>query len=71
MIDYYFELGSATNLATIAVPDSEYATPVVYMRMGSNPMSDWKVFEVIPPHSVKNMLGVVLEMNKADAYLKE
>lgn len=70
LIDYYLELGSAQNLAIIAVPDSKYAAAITYQRMGTLFMEDMKVFEVIPSTKVKEILKTAKDLNTNDAYLK-
>ena len=70
LVDYYFMLGSAENLAIVAVPDSKYAAAITYQRMGTTLMDDMVVYEVIPASKVPDMLEVAKEMNEADAYSK-
>lgn len=71
LIDYYFEVGKARNLAIIALPDSKYAAALVYQRMGSMFLDDMTAFEVIPSSKVAEMLGIAKKLNEADSYSKE
>ena len=70
LVDYYFKVGSAENLAIIAVPDSMYAAAITYQRMGSELMEEMIVYEVIPASKVPAMLETAKAMNEADAYSK-
>ena len=69
LIDYYFAVGEAQNLAIIAVPDSKYAAAITYQRMGSTLMDEMVIFEVLPANKVPEMLGIAKSLNEKDAYL--
>ena len=71
LVDYYFAVGQAQNLAIIAVPDSKYAAAITYQRMGTELMDDMVVYEVIPASRVAEMLGIANKMNESDAYQKD
>ena len=68
LIDYYFAVGEAQNLAIIAVPDSKYAAAITYQRMGSTLMDEMVIFEVLPASKVPEMLGIAKALNEKDAY---
>lgn len=70
LIDYYFVVGSAQNLAIIAVPDSKYAAAITYQRMATGFMEDMQVYEVIPANRVAEMLQIAKDMNEHDTHLK-
>ena len=61
LIDYYLEAGTAQNIAIIAVPDTEYASALVYQRMSTGALIDIQVREIIPAAKFK----AVMELAKA------
>lgn len=63
LVDYYLEVGTAQNLAIIALPDSSIAAALVYQRLSTGGLTDIKVREILPSDKVKEMLQVANSLN--------
>jgi len=56
LIDYYLEAGTAQNVAIIALPDTGYASALVYQRMSTGALIDIQVREIIPAAKFKAVM---------------
>lgn len=63
LVDYYLEVGTAQNLAIVALPDSSIAAALVYQRLSTGGLTDIKVREMLPSDKVKEMLKVAKSLN--------
>lgn len=63
LVDYYLEVGTAQNLAIVALPDSSIAAALVYQRLSTGGLTDIKVREILPSNKVKEMLKVAKSLN--------
>ncbi|WNC73621.1 hypothetical protein RGQ13_06400 [Thalassotalea psychrophila] len=67
LVSYYLEAGTAANIAIIAVPDSDYASAIVYQRMSTGALIDIEVREIIPAAKFEQVMQLANDMNKAEA----